>query len=371
MKRALALILALCLCLSMLAACSSNTGNNSSNTGSNSNNSSTPSNSPEGNNSSNSGGDTGNTTPDEVYTLKWGTVSTEITPVGQAMKIVAEEIEKRTNGGIKFELYFASTLGSANEMADGLLMGAVDIANLNAGVISTYGVEKAEVFNLPFIFQSDDHVKAVADTYGDEIVANAEDVIGVPLGFWSMGWRDIMNSKRDINSMEDFKGLMLRVQSGTIFVDSFKALGCSPQTMAIGEVYTSIQQGILDGHEAPINQYYGEFHDEIMSHLTLTQHICGITVPVLSNVTAAKLPAEYLTILEEVFDEYEWTSMDIHATEDADAVQAMVERSGISVTEPDEEMKAAMREAVAPVIEAFVPTIGEDMYNGILALANG
>lgn len=361
MKKALALLLPLCLCISLLVACNSNTGN-------------TPpvsNNSPMGTDPSTSSGGDEDTTPGEVYTLKWGTVSAEFTPVGQAMKVVAEEVEKRTNGCVKLELYFASTLGKANEMADGLLLGAVDIANLNAGVVSTYGVEKAQVFNLPFVFQSDDHVKATIDTYGDEILTNAEDVIGLPLGCWSMGWRSIMNSKRDITSLEDFDGLMLRVQSGTVFTDSFAALGCSPQTMAIGEVFTSIQQGILDGHEAPVDQFYGESNDEIMSHLTLTRHICGITIPVLSNVTVSKLPAEYLTTIKEVFDEYEWYSAGIHAAQEDEQVKAMIERSGITVTEPDETLKAAMREAVAPVIEDFIPVVGEDMYNGIIALGNG
>src|SRR5690625_819764 len=174
-------------------------------------------------------------------------------PWGIGAEKFKEIVEEKTNGEIEIDLYGNGSLaGSGAEIQEGIQIGTIDI-----GISSTPLAQInpfVQIFNLPYIFADREMAWEVLDGPIGENVGNKVEEHNIKhLAFWEDGFRQVTNSKRPIVTPEDFKGLSIRVPESEIRIETFNALGASPLSMSFSEVFTSLQQGEIDGHENPLS----------------------------------------------------------------------------------------------------------------------
>jgi tripartite ATP-independent transporter DctP family solute receptor len=204
--------------------------------------------------------------------LNAGFVGRLTAPEGVAMTSFAEEVKRRSNGRLEVKLHPGGALGGDREVLEGLQIGTVDFAIPSTSVIANF-VPELQIFDIPFLFRDFDHAQAVLDgPIGQDMLAKttAKGLVGLALG--GIGFRQLTNSRRPVTGPEDVKGLKIRTQENQIHILVWRALGALPTPMALPEVFTSLQNGTVDGQENPIGAIINNKFGQVQKYLTLTNH---------------------------------------------------------------------------------------------------
>lgn len=187
----------------------------------------------------------------------------------QAFKKVAEESSK---GDIKVQVYPSAQLGDARTMVEGIQMGTIEMADLENGVMGNF-IPEVLVWDLPYVFTSLDSAHKVLDGPIGQALAKKYLDIGIRhLCYNDGGFRYFTNKVRPIVKPEDLKDLKIRVMESEVMVASVKSFGASAMPMAFGELYTALQQGVVDGQENPMNLIFSQRFYEVQKYLSLSGH---------------------------------------------------------------------------------------------------
>ena len=206
-------------------------------------------------------------------TLKLATV----TPSHHAYSVGAREfarlVEEGTGGEVQVKVYDGGQLGKGErELLEGLQVGTLDLAVTATGPVSNFS-ENMGVVDLPFLFKSAEAVDTILDgPIGRELLDELEKAGIKGLSFYENGFRNFTNSKRPLLKPEDFKGLKFRTMENPVHLASVRQLGAQAVPMSWGEVYTSLQTGVIDGQENPIAIIYAFKLSEVQKYLSLTGH---------------------------------------------------------------------------------------------------
>ena len=204
--------------------------------------------------------------------LNLGFVGRQTAPEGIAMGAFAEEIKAKTNGRVVVRLHPGGALGGDREVLEGLQLGTVDLAVPSTSVIANF-VPEVQIFDIPFLFRDFDHAQAVLDgATGQELLGKFRGKGLQGLAFGGIGFRQLTNSKRPVNGPDDVKGLKFRTQENQIHLMVWRALGALPTPMALPEVFTALQQGVVDGQENPIGAILNNRFGQVQKYLTITNH---------------------------------------------------------------------------------------------------
>lgn len=213
-------------------------------------------------------------------------------PTVEAVKAMGKLLEERTNGRLCIEVFHSAQLGQEKDTIEQTKFGVIDMNRVSMGPFNNL-VEETKVVSLPFIFRSTEHMHKVMDgPIGEDILKAFEDHGYVGLAFFDGGSRSFYNSKKPITSVEDLKGMKVRVMQSDIFVDMMTALGANATPMPYGEVYSSIQTGVIDGAENNWPSFESSGHFEVAKYYTLNQHLMVPEVLVMSKSSWDKLSAE-------------------------------------------------------------------------------
>ena len=195
-----------------------------------------------------------------------------------------EIIEARSNGEVEVQIFPNAQLGSEEEVNQMIKMGTVSVNTASTGGLAGF-VPEIELFNLPFIFRDLDHFYKVVDgPVGKRIGKSIEDRLNcVFLGWWYSGIRNAWNNKVVIKSPADLKGLKIRTMGSPIFVDTWNALGAQATPMAFGELYTGLQQGVVDGAECDMVDLWVEKFYEVTKYVSFTKHMFLANVLIMSK----------------------------------------------------------------------------------------
>lgn len=302
-------------------------------------------------------------TPEKVYTLSVANAVTEDTQSGQALLRVKEELEKRSNGAVTLDIFWESVIGSANEQAEAVLTGSLDMAVLSVAVLSQYS-PRINVLSLPFIITDRDQAKAVLDQCFDDITDGLESAIGKPLGIWDLGFRYLETVDKEVKTLDDVAGLQIRVMDGQIYSDVWNALGAIPQNINASELVTALQQGVVDGVEAPLTMIYNQQHYTFCKYLAMIAWNLSVAVPVLSNKTAAELPQEVLDLIDEVFYDCRYVSFDLGQQYDNDFLQVCIDHN-MTINYLDEAEQTRFKDAVAPIWNQYEDQVGADLIEKV------
>lgn len=286
----------------------------------------------------------------QTITLRSADTHPEDYPTVQAVKYMSDLLQKSTDGRIAIEVFHSRQLGEEKDTIEQTRFGVIDMNRVNLAPFNNLIPETA-VPGLPFVFRSVEHMRKVMDgPIGDEILAAfaPHDLIG--LAFYDSGARSFYNTKHAIHTPDDLKGLKIRVQQSDLFIAMINALGANATPMPFGEVYSSLQTGVIDGAENNWPSYESTKHYEVAKFYSLSQHSLSPEVLVMSKAAWDKLSAEdqkavkdaaraSVTRMRELWDAREASS------------RAIVEAAGSQINEVE---KAPFIEAMKPVYAQFV-----------------
>src|SRR5687768_5802842 len=222
---------------------------------------------------------TGNVFPANAQT-KVVLKATDVHPLGyptvEAVVRMGKKLEAATNGRLSIQMYPSMQLGGEKEMIEQAQVGALAIARISVGPMGPI-VPELNVFNLPFMFRDDAHMEKVIDgPIGEEMLKKLSDhptagLIG--LCWMNAGTRNVYNSKKPIATVEDLKGLKIRMMGNPVFVDTMNSLGGNGVSMGFDQLINALQTGVVDGAENNYPTYESGQHYRYAKYFSLTEHL--------------------------------------------------------------------------------------------------
>ena len=204
--------------------------------------------------------------------LNLGFIGGPAAPEAIGISQFADEVAERTQGRYKIELQGAGALGGDRDVIEGVQFGTVDMTMSSTSVVANFAPEFA-VFDVPFLFRDFDHAQAVFDSpVGQEILDTLPDAGFVGLSLGGMGFRQLTNNVRPVTTAEDVSGLKIRTQQNDLHLQAWEGLGSLPTPMAVTEVYSALQQGVVDGQENPIGAIINNRFGEVQKYMSITDH---------------------------------------------------------------------------------------------------
>lgn len=204
-------------------------------------------------------------------------------PTVEAVVFMGRLIEERTNGRHSIRVFHSRQLGEEKETIEQTRVGAIDLNRTNIAPLASF-VPLANVLALPFMFRSAGHLRAVLDgPIGEEILASFDAQGFIGLTFYDSGARSIYTRGRAIRTLEDLKGLRIRVQQSDLMVEMVRALGAVPVALPYGQVETGLSTGLIDGAENNWPSYVTTNHFKVARYYTVTEHTMSPEVLVMSR----------------------------------------------------------------------------------------
>ena len=208
----------------------------------------------------------------DTLVIKFSHVVAPDTPKGKAAEKFKQMVEERSKGAMKVEIYPNSQLYKDREELEALQLGAVQMLAPSMAKFGPLGAREFELFDLPFIFPNKETLYRTMDGAVGKRLFNKLETKGITgLAYWDNGFKQ-MSANKPMHKVADFNGLKMRIQSSKVLDAQMKALGAMPQVMAFSEVYTALQQGVVDGTENPMSNMYTQKMHEVQKHLTLSDH---------------------------------------------------------------------------------------------------
>jgi tripartite ATP-independent transporter DctP family solute receptor len=287
-------------------------------------------------------------------------------PVHKGMVFMAEKVAEKSGGKMRIDIYPSEQLGTEKECLEALQFGALAMTKTSSSPMEAF-VDEMKVLGLPYLFRDKEHYwKVLSGPIGKEILAAGIKKGLKGLCFYDAGSRSFYTVNRVVNSPADLKGLKIRVQKSPIAMDMVKALGASPTPIDYGELYTSLQQGVVDGAENNAPSLYTSRHYEVCKYYCLDEHTMPPDVLLISPAIWNKLSAEQQKILQEAVDEsvefqkQQWIEFETMSLKE---VQPKEDKGvGVQIVRPD---KQPFRDAVKPMLESFAGTKIGDLVRRI------
>ncbi len=297
----------------------------------------------------------------DTKTMRIGlaTAATHIQAVGsEAFKAF---IEEKTNGAIKVEIYPGAQLGDNKAMLDSVKIGAVD--GMFPSPADLGNIDKNfNIMNFPFLFSSQEVANRVTDgPWGQKLLAGLDKHGYKGLALVDSGFRHTTNSKHPIKSLDDFKGLKIRMQPNPLHLAIFRALGANPAPLSFAELFSALQQGVMDGQENPLNNIYASKLHEAQKYVTLDGHIYDTNIFMVGKAFYDKLTPEQQALFGEGAKLVVDTMRKALNERDAAAMEGM-KAAGLEFVEVSPEFHAQMVAATRPVIDEYLPNVDATLY---------
>jgi C4-dicarboxylate-binding protein DctP len=281
--------------------------------------------------------------------IQFSHVVTADTPKGRAALKFKELAELRTNGRVRVEVYPNSQLYKDREEVDALRLGAVQMLAPSLSKLAGVGGADFEVFDLPFLFK--DHAayrKVVDGAVGSEMLQRLESSGIKGLAFWDNGFK-VFTANRPLQSVQDFKGLKIRVQASRTLVKQMQKLGAEPSVSPLINVFEALRTGKLDGQEnTPVNVVSQRLH-EVQSHMTVSNHGYLAYAVIVNKVFWDKLPADIRIALEAALREATAFENSIAEVENTKAMERIKASGKLNVYMPTAQDLALWRTALDPI----------------------
>lgn len=306
---------------------------------------------------------------DKVITIRTAGMVTPDHNWTQSQNLWKKYVEEQSQGRIKMEVYHSGQLGGIIEVLEGVKAGTITMGYGSAGFLMRF-VPKMGVYNLPYVWNKDrKKVWEILDGPYGQGLAKEGDKVGLKIfGYYENGFRHVTNNKRPIYTPDDLKGLKIRVISSPVYIESFKALGASPVPMDWTEVFSALQQGVIDGHENSINNVYDGKIYEVQKYLSLTGHANDIMVVYMNNKFYQDLPGDLRTIISESFRKSSLWQREENGRVN-ERLLAMIEQKGLmKVNRLTDEQIRVFQQRCKPVYDMFSKELGGELVNQLMSL---
>lgn len=271
-----------------------------------------------------------------------------------------EELARLSEGRLTIRPHYDNALGAEREVVEGVGLGLIDMGITSTGPMGGFA-DPFLLFDLPYIFRDHAHAHGFLDSAsGDELAQALQDAAGVKiLGWMENGFRYETNSVRPINAISDLQGIKHRTQESSVQVDTWTALGTDAAPMAWTEVFTALQQGVMESQENPIPTIYDVKFQDVQDYLAMTQHVYSPAPLMIGAQLFDSLSPEDQAIVQEAADLA--TPVQRQASQEFETrLLGELEAAGMEITEPD---LGPFREAVQPVIDKWKDSVGADLVD--------
>ncbi len=273
-------------------------------------------------------------------------------PVHRGMEVFAEEVERLSDGELAIKIFPDGQLGSEREVLELLQLGSIPMTKVSAAAMANFAPEY-EVLGVPYLFRDEDHLFRVLEgPIGQQILDSGTDKLLRGLCFYNAGTRSFYTVRKPIRTPADLRGQKIRVMSHQMSVDMVDALGGSATPMAYGELYTALQQGVVDGAENNAPSFLTAGHYEIAKYYSLDEHSAMPDVLVMSTTYWDELSEQEQAWLREAAQSSVGAERKFWS-EDVAASMEKVRAAGVEVIEVD---KDAFRKETESVLAAFANT---------------
>lgn len=296
----------------------------------------------------------------DVRSLKLGHSLGVSHPVHLALEYFAQRVEEKSGGSLVVEIYPSSQLGGERESLELLQIGSLAMTKVSSAVMENFS-PKLQVFGYPYIFRNREHRYSVYDSeLGEDLLKDGEQYWLKGLVYFDAGSRSFYTRDTRIVTPDDLEGLKIRVMESPTAINLVKILGGSPTPVSWGELYTSLQQGVVEGAENNLPSFYSSKHYEIAKEFSVDEHTSIPDILVISTLVYDQLSTQEQIWIQESAQEAAIKQRELWEAAEEEALEAILE-AGVNVTYPDKELfKAQSR----PLIERL-KTQNEELYNTI------
>ena len=285
-------------------------------------------------------------------------------PYGTGAQYFAAELEKRSGGRFKAQLYPNFALGGEREMVEGAQLGSIDVVTSSSGPIGNF-IPETLITDVPFLFRDYTHARAVLDGPIGQAILDKCPTKGLICLAWSEnGFRHMTNSKREVGSPGDAKGLKIRTMENPIHMQAFRTLGVNPTPMAWPEVFPALQQGTVDGQENPIGNIAQSKLWEAQKFVTLTGHVYSPAMTLMSPAFYNKLSdADKAMFRQLARDAANVTRKRVEQLE-VDGLDEL-KKNGMQVRTLSADERATFQQALTPAYAEFAKRFGQANIDAI------
>jgi tripartite ATP-independent transporter DctP family solute receptor len=294
----------------------------------------------------------------DVRVIKMGHGLGTSHPVHEAMVFLAERVEEKSAGKMQVKIYPNQQLGTERELMELLQIGSLGMTKVSIAVMESFA-PKLEILSLPYLFRDDEHRHTILfGDVGKRLLLEGEDYWLRGLTFYDAGNRSFYTKTAPVESPDNLRGKKIRVMESNLASSMVRSFGGSPTPVSYGELYTALQQGIVDGAENNPPSLYTSRHYEVCKFYSINEHVATPDIVLISTKIWNRLSPEEQNWLQEAAEESAVFQRKIWEEATVMALSEM-EKAGVTITYPDQE---SFRSAVEPIytsIENLQPELFE------------
>lgn len=281
--------------------------------------------------------------------LKAGHSATNKEPYQLGLEAFGKKLKETTNGKFEVKVFPSCQLGSEKEMTEGLFLGNVDVATSATTVVTNF-IPEFIVYDLPFLFNSDEHFYKASDGAPGKFFVDACAKKGIRLlAIYDAGVRHIA-SQKPINSMKDLKGMKIRTMQSQIHIDAFNGFGAKATPMAFSEQFSALEQGVIDGVEASNTSCYNQqFYRPAPNWALVSWYRC-VTAMMMSEKKFQSYPKDVQKAILEAAAYSAKVEREAYAKSESASLAAM-KKAGVNITKPD---VAPFKEVAQKVADKYI-----------------
>lgn len=290
--------------------------------------------------------------------IKMGHAQVTNHPVHEAMLFLSERLKEKSNGRIIVKVYPNQQLGTEREMLELLQIGSLGMTKVSSASLEAFSPE-IQILGLPYLFKDDVHRdKVLKGEIGKYLLLGAEKYWLRGLCFYDAGKRSFYSKTEPIESPNDLEGLKIRVMESQMAINMVKSMGGSPTPVSYGELYTALQQGVVDGAENNPPSFYNSRHYEICKFYSINEHTAIPDVVLVSTKVWDLLDPEEQNWLQEAADESAVFQYKLWEESVAESMRE-VQKAGVKVVYPDTDLFRAEVDEVYEFLKSEQPNLAK------------
>jgi TRAP-type transport system periplasmic protein len=294
--------------------------------------------------------------------IRFGYGLNEQSNQGRAVKVFAEAVEKASGGKMKVRAVGAAALGPDTQMQQALIGGAQEM--MVGSTATLVGITKEmALWDTPFLVNSGKEADALLDgPVGQKVMAKLPEKGLVGLVYWENGFRNLTNSKRPVNKVEDLDGIKLRVMQNNVFLESFKTLGANAVPLPFSELFSALETKTVDGQENPFNTILSSKFYEVQKYLSVTNHVYSPWIVLVSKKWWDGLSKdEQKVLMDAARASRDYERKDTR--DEAGKALAELKAKGMQINELSPAESARMRDKLTRVNAGIAANVGMDLWN--------
>lgn len=285
----------------------------------------------------------------QVTVLKLAHALDTTHPVHKAMVYMAKRLAEKSGGRMRVDIYPSGQLGAERDLIELLQIGSLAMTKVSTAPLEAF-VPEMKVFGIPYIFKDDEHRwKVLNSDLGKKLLLDTQAYYLRGMCYYDAGSRSFYTKDRPILKPSDLNGMKIRVMKSITSFEMVKALGGSPTPIPWGELYTALQQGVVDGAENNPPSFYLSKHYEVCKYYSLDEHTAVPDILLMSTIVWNRLSKQEQQWLQEAVDESVVYQRKVWKEAEEEALRE-VQKAGVEIFHPD---KTPFREKVQAMHESY------------------